>query len=109
MAEDRTCLDCVAQYSHLPVKLCEAHADERRAGETRMNNHELYEKLQELLAHLADPFVALENVGQEQEFDQDRYYGLLIDEAIHAAANRRCNSTDEKLFWEALKACKLQY
>ena len=36
MAEDRTCLDCIAQYSHLPVKLCEEHADERRAGEPRM-------------------------------------------------------------------------
>ena len=36
MAEDRTCLDCIAQYSHLPVKLCEEHADERRAGEARV-------------------------------------------------------------------------
>ncbi len=26
MAEDRTCLECIAQYSHLPVKLCEEHA-----------------------------------------------------------------------------------
>jgi hypothetical protein len=41
MADDRTCLDCIAQYSHLPVKLCEEHADERRAGETRMTLKEL--------------------------------------------------------------------
>ena len=43
MADDRTCLDCIAQYSHLPVKLCEEHADERRAGETRMTLKELAE------------------------------------------------------------------
>lgn len=41
MAEDRTCLDCIAQYSHLPVKLCEEHADERRAGEARVTLKEL--------------------------------------------------------------------
>ena len=31
MADDRTCLDCIAQYSHLPVKLCEEHAESKKS------------------------------------------------------------------------------
>tara|TARA_R110000822_G_scaffold37620_1_gene105212 strand:+ start:409 stop:669 length:261 start_codon:yes stop_codon:yes gene_type:complete len=86
-----------------------------------MTNHEIYDKLQELLAHLADPCVDLENVGgekpycffneetQTQEFDFDRYYSRLIDSAIHAAADRCYVKADDKIFAKALKACKLKY
>jgi len=86
-----------------------------------MTNHEIYDKLQELLAHLADPCVDNENVGgeksfcffnqetQEQELDHGRYYSRLIDSAIHAAADRCEGKSDDKIFAKALKACKLKY